>query len=86
MAECVSSLIKYNPHLHHLDLQGCGLTEYILKEIAKALRKSRSLVGIHLSENPGLQAKTKEFIFQRVHCKVSDFDNNHVIDIKDFEK
>lgn len=85
VAECLSNLIKYSPHLHHLDLVACGLTKYIFKEIAKALRKSRSLVGIHLSENPGLTDETKTFLFDRVHAKKSDFDNNNIIDLKVYE-
>lgn len=86
VAACLSNLIKYNPHLHHIDLQGCGLTSFILKEIAKALRKSRSLVGIHLSENIGLTAQMKEFIKMRVHCKDSEFKMLNVIDFKKLEK
>ena len=72
VADCLSEFIKYNPHLHHLDLQGCGLTTHILEDIGRALRKSRSLVGIHLSENPGLTPEIKQHLFDRVHCKESD--------------
>lgn len=86
VADCLSAFIKYNPHLHHLDLQGCGLTNYILIEIGSALRKSKSLVGIHLSENPGLTTEMKEQLFARVHCKSSDFSDPHKIDLSEIEK
>lgn len=69
VARCLTRFIKYNPNLLHLDLQGTGLTCYIIKEIARALRKSRSIIGIHLGENPGLTEEIKEYIFGRVHCK-----------------
>ena len=85
VAECLCAFIKYNPHLHHLDLQGTGLTEFVLRQIARALRKSRSLVGIHLSENPGLTQEVKEYIFQRVHCKDSDFKHLRVVDLSTYE-
>lgn len=85
VADCLSKFIKYNPHLHHLDVQCCGLTQYILKDIAIALRKSRSLIGIHLSENPGLSPDLKKFIHDRVHCKPSDFEELNIIDLRKFE-
>ena len=85
VADCLSKFIKYNPNLHHLDVQCCGLTKHILKEIAIALRKSRSLIGIHLSENPGLSAEIKEFIRERVHCKPSDFEENNMIDLRRYD-
>ena len=31
VADCLTSFIKYNPNLLHMDLQGTGLTEYVLK-------------------------------------------------------
>ena len=41
--------------------------------VGKALRKSRSIIGIHLSENPGLNETSKSYIFDRVKCKDSLF-------------
>lgn len=73
VADCLTRFIKYNANLLHFDLQGTGLTEYCIKMIAKALRKSRSLIGIHLSENPGLDDDTRKYLYERVRCKDSDF-------------
>jgi len=50
VADCLKKFIKYNSKLLHLNLEGTGLTEYCLKEIAEGLRKGRSLISIHLSE------------------------------------
>ena len=82
VGNCLNKFIKGNPHLHHIDLTGCGLTGHVLEEIAKALRKSRALVGIHLSENPGLSPQVKEYLFNRVHCKKSDFEDLRIIDLR----
>ena len=54
VADCVSAIIKKNQNLIHFDLSGTGLTTYVIYEIACAMRKSRSIVGLHLSENPGV--------------------------------
>ena len=85
VADCLSRFIKYNPNVLHLNLEGTGLTQYVLKEIARALRKSRSLVGIHLSENSGLTPEVKQYLFDRVHCKESQFKNIKTIDVQPFE-
>jgi len=61
------------------------LTEYVLKEIARALRKSRSIVGIHLSENNGLTPEIKDYLFNRIHCKTSDFSQLRIINLQDYE-
>lgn len=81
VADCLTRFIKYNSNLLHVDLQGVGLTEYCLKMIGKALRKSRSVIGIHLSENPGLNDITKSYIFDRVRCKKSDFEFPRPLDL-----
>jgi RNA-binding protein YhbY len=86
VADCLKKFIKYNSKLLHLNIEGTGLTEYCLKEIAEALRKSRSLISIHLSDNLGLNESTIDHIFQRVHCKVSDFNKLNHIEMVAFEK
>jgi RNA-binding protein YhbY len=86
VADCLKKFIKYNSKLLHLNIEGTGLTEYCLKEIAEALRKSRSLISIHLSDNVGLNESTIDHIFQRVHCKVSDFNKLNHIEMVAFEK
>ncbi len=63
VADCLKKFIKYNSKLLHLNLEGTGLTEYCLKEIAEGLRKSRSLISIHLSANLGLNASIIDHIF-----------------------
>ena len=85
VANCLSRFIKYNSNLHHLELQGTGLTEYVLKEIARGLRKSRSLVGIHLSENIGLTKEVRDYMFERVHSRKSDFEQRIIMDLSRYE-
>ena len=88
VADCLCNFIKHNTNLHHLDLQGCGLTTFVLCQIARALRKTRSLVGIHLSENPGIdnEGKIKRYFHKKVRCKlISDFSTVRTLDFTPFE-
>ena len=47
-------LIKFNPKFIHFDLTSTGLNKFLIFELGKMLKRSRSLLAIHLSENPGL--------------------------------
>jgi hypothetical protein len=47
-------LIKFNKKFLHLDLTGCGMTSFMISHLGKQLKRSRSLVAIHLSSNPGV--------------------------------
>ena len=80
VADSLCALIKNNPNLHHLDLKSCGLTSFILEDIGSAVAKSRSLIGIHLSLNPGLTDEVKSHIFTRAKCKESDFGRPNIFD------
>jgi hypothetical protein len=40
--------------LYHLDFSECGLTADIISRIIKKVRDSTSLIGLHLTGNPGI--------------------------------
>ena len=47
-------LVSKNEELIHLDLSSTGLTGEILISLIKPIKQSLSLIGIHLSGNPGI--------------------------------
>ncbi|CDW89852.1 UNKNOWN [Stylonychia lemnae] len=49
----ISNFIKYNKNLLHIDLSNTGMTEDMLWNLGTAMRRSRSMVSMHLSGNPG---------------------------------
>lgn len=53
-------IVDSNPTMIHLDLSHCGLSEPILKDLMSSIRQSPSLVGVHLSYNPGINASSIE--------------------------
>jgi hypothetical protein len=56
-------LIKFNKKFLHLDLTGCGLTDFMIKKLGKQLKRSRSLVALHLSSNPGIaKEENREYL------------------------
>eukprot|EP00347_Sterkiella_histriomuscorum_P014450 403360819 len=61
----LSNFIKYNKNLLHLDISNTGMTQPMLWSLGTALRRSRSLVSIHLSGNPGVTEQLKEYLHQR---------------------
>jgi len=61
VAKNLCKFIKYNQNLLHVDFSNTGLTKRMLIEFGGALRKARSLIGIHLSGNPGLLTDSKAY-------------------------
>ena len=45
--------IKLNSNLMHLNLSGMGLTQQMMHEFGRAMRRTKSLVSLHLSQNNG---------------------------------
>ena len=59
--DLLSSFIKMNKRLVHLDLSNCGMSYVMLEQFGKTLKRAKGLRAIHLSGNPGLQGdKNKE--------------------------
>ena len=50
-------LIRENRKLQHLNLQNTNLSSWVIANLAKRLRKSRSLLSLHLSDNAGARSK-----------------------------
>jgi len=65
----VTRFIKYDRSLLHLDLSQTGLNQLCIKIIGISLRRARSLLSLHLSENPGITSDLKSLLFERIHCK-----------------
>ena len=61
--------IKYNPNLLHFDLAHTGLNEQMIWHFGNALKRAKSMVALHLSGNPGITDKLKDYLFKRVKCK-----------------
>jgi hypothetical protein len=70
--ELIGKQIKFNPNLTHLDLSSTGLTSQIIHGLGKTLRRSRSLLSVHLSENPGLTAENKRYITKRIKARPNE--------------
>lgn len=49
-----------------------GLTSLIIKELGTHLRRARSLLGIHLSGNPGLTEENQGALCERVRCRPNE--------------
>ena len=64
----ITKFMKHNKNLLHLDLSNTGLNEQMVRTIATALKRSRSIVSLHLTGNPGVTPEAKEFLFERVRC------------------
>ena len=54
VSHLIGKMIKHSRTLQHIDLTSTGLSTFIIREIGISMRKSRALMSIHLSGNPGL--------------------------------
>lgn len=67
--ECLSKLLKYNTSLQHLNLANTGLDEEIIRHLAdEAMTKARSLLCLHLDDNPGITPENVAFTRARIRA------------------
>lgn len=52
--EHMSRFIRKNLCLQHLNVEACNLSESNLQALIPAIKKSKTIIGVHLSDNPGL--------------------------------
>ena len=67
--EMLGKIIKHSRTMIHMNLTGCGLSDEVIHEIGTCLRRSRSVLVIHLSGNPGLSKDNFEYLEKRVKCR-----------------
>lgn len=68
-AKDMQSLIKYNYNLVHLNLSGLGITSHMADVIIESLRKTVSLICLHMSGNPCIQDLDMKKITRRIRAK-----------------
>ena len=72
----VHQMITKNKKLLHLNLDGTNLSEEMLLLIAKAMRRAKALIGIHLSENPGTSEANSAVMMQLIHGRLCPQNSN----------
>lgn len=73
--ENLVNFIKKNKFLIHADLSFTGMSEKQLWYFGRAMRRSFSLRGLHLSGNPGITPRLKAYLSQRARCMDEEPDN-----------
>lgn len=61
MLDSLSTILK-NEKLYHIDLSELGLTSDIIGRLVPIIKYSTSLIGVHLSGNPGLNQEIERRI------------------------
>ena len=72
LIQSLKDLIKKNKNLQHLNLTKVGLSEYMVCELSETLKKSKSLISLHLCGNggrKGISDETKSYLRERIRCK-----------------
>ena len=54
VADCLSNFVRHNKSLVHFDLSTCGLNQQVFIDMIKGLKRAKSLLGLHMSGNPGV--------------------------------
>ena len=57
--------IKMNSNLMHLNLSGMGMTTPMMWQFGRALRRTKSLVSLHLSQNNGDNEALRAYLVER---------------------
>ena len=73
--ENLVNFIKKNKFLIHADLSFTGLSEKQLWYFGRAMRRSFSLRALHLSGNPGITPRLKQYLSERAHCMPEEPEN-----------
>ncbi len=55
--------------MQDLDLSNAGLTELAIKTIGFSIRRAKSLLSLHLSDNPGVTTPIKSYLYKRTVSK-----------------
>lgn len=55
-----------------MNLTGTSLGEQVIHEIGTFLRRSRTLLSIHISANPGLSLDNRAYLTERIRCRKRD--------------
>jgi len=55
-----------------MDITSTGLGNFIIHGLANSLRKSRSILSIHLTGNPGMNPENYEFLVNRIKCRPNE--------------
>ena len=53
----------------HLNLSGMGMTQPMMHEFGRALRRTKSLISLHLSSNNGDNTELRAYLVERGHVK-----------------
>lgn len=69
----LTEVMKKNRNLQHLDLSSTNLPSQVIIFLCERLRKSRSILSVHFTDNPGLEEPNLEqTIHQMLKCQVRD--------------
>ena len=61
--------IKMNSKLMHLNLSGMGMTQPMMNQFGRALRRTKSMISLHLSGNNGDNEHLRRALVERAHVK-----------------
>ena len=54
VAQNLQQLLRSDARLQHLDLSNTGLSEEVMVALISGVKTSKSLLGLHASQNPGV--------------------------------
>lgn len=54
ITEAIYKFVRRNIKLQHLDLTRCNLSQVMIARIGLGVKCSKSMMGVHFSDNPGV--------------------------------
>lgn len=68
----LGEFIRHNKQLEHLDLSNTGLSEQVFIGLVPYLKRAKSILGLHLSHNPGVSAEVKAFLHKKMRLNTEE--------------
>ena len=73
-------MIRQNTKLVHLNLQNTGLNQPVLIDLVRAVKRAKSLLGLHLGMNPGITPEVEHFWQTRINILDATIGSSEVAD------
>ena len=80
VVESLGNLVRCSKNIRSINLENTGLNAYVLCHLVPYVRHAKSLLCLHLAQNPGVSDTVKQFYQDRL--SIAPKENSVAIDVK----
>ncbi len=72
ITEAIYKFVRRNINLQHLDLTRCNLSQVMIGRIGLGVKCSKSMMGVHFSDNPGVTPALLALLQVKFKAKIQE--------------